>query len=68
MDKLDNSWFICEANEGAKIHKCKTKMQYKKFIKHLFKHHRLNQYKCTLEPCKHQKWYATKHDLARFHW
>ena len=60
--------FVCEAKKGAKLQKCHSEMDYDTFVKHLFKHHKQNQYKCQLDGCKHKKAYDTVDALALHHW
>ena len=45
-------------------------MQYKDFIVHAMKHHKQNQYKCTvdLSKCTYEKAYPSVELLAESHW
>ena len=56
--------FECEAKEGAKLHKCRIKRNFKDMLKHVEKHHEARQYRCQLDGCKnHKKAYETLDEL-----
>ena len=41
---------------------------YDDFLKHVYKHHRKDKYKCQFEGCKHKITYKSLDELAEHHW
>ena len=48
VNKLHNIEFRCDAKLGLKAQtECKEIFKYPRYIEHLYKHHKQNQYKCN---------------------